>query len=242
MAQGLVQFNNNALKLARYFWPGPLTLVLPTQPEGGIAQAASAGLPTLAVRVPDHPVALALLCAFGGPVVAPSANPSGRISPTTAEHVIEGLDGKIDAVLDGGACKVGLESTIVGFDPEPVLLRPGGVAIEELERVLDKPITQNASASITAPGQLASHYAPNAKVRLNVLSPAVGEVFLGFGDMVCDLNLSPNGNLAEAAENLFAALHQLDAYAKPIAIAPIPEIGIGMAINDRLRRAAAPRD
>jgi L-threonylcarbamoyladenylate synthase len=224
--------------LAAAFWPGPLTLVLPVAPDSGLSPLVTAGLDTVAVRIPAHPLAQQLLRAFGGPVAAPSANPSGRISPTTAAHVMAGLTGRIDAVLDGGPCTVGLESTIVGDDPL-ALLRPGGLAVEDIEAVVG-PLAA-AQGGITAPGQLASHYAPDATVRLDANRAHPGEVMLGFGPMQSDLNLSPGGDLVEAAANLFGHLHRLNATGKPIAVAPIPDVGLGRAINDRLRRAAAPR-
>ncbi|MCK8485154.1 L-threonylcarbamoyladenylate synthase [Aliiroseovarius sp. S2029] len=233
-----------AQDLAQAFWPGPLTLVLPLKPGGPLSALVSAGLPTVAVRVPAHPLGHALLEAAGVPVAAPSANPSGRISPSTAQHVLDGLSGRIEAVLDGGPCKVGLESTIVGFDPAPVLLRPGGLPVEAIESALGGPIAaRQTSAGITAPGQLSSHYAPEAELRLNAETTRPGERLLGFGHVDADLNLSPSGDLVEAAANLFRYLHQLDAEGdSPIAVSPIPDHGIGRAINDRLRRAAAPRD
>lgn len=232
-----------ARELAETFWPGPLTLVLPLREGTGLSPLVSAGLPTVAVRVPAHPKARAMLREFGGPVAAPSANPSGRISPTTPAHVLAGLSGKIDAVLDAGSAAVGLESTIIGFDPEPRLLRPGGLAAEEIEAVLGAPITaRDQREAINAPGQLASHYAPNAAVRLNVTVPEPHEAYLGFGDQPCTLNLSQSGDLVKAAANLFHHLHQLDGLGQPIAVAPIPNEGLGRAINDRLKRAAAPRE
>lgn len=242
-ARALCVFNPLAEDLAAAFWPGALTLVLPLRPGSGISELVTAGLPTLAVRVPDHPLAHALLQAFGGPVAAPSANPSGRISPTTAAHVLAGLGGRIDAVLDGGDCAVGLESTIIGFDPGPVLLRAGGVPAEVIEDALGYPLGRPSDPAMpNAPGQLASHYAPTGQMRLNVTAPAPGEVLLGFGPVQAVLNLSPNGDLTEAAANLFGHLHRLDAMgAAHIAVSPIPDHGLGAAINDRLRRAAAPR-
>ncbi|WP_371170372.1 L-threonylcarbamoyladenylate synthase [Aliiroseovarius sp. 2305UL8-7] len=232
-----------ALDLAQAFWPGPLTLVLPLKPNSGLSKLVSAGLESVAIRVPAHPLAQELLKEAGVPVAAPSANPSGRISPSTAGHVINGLSGKIEAVLDGGPCDVGVESTIVGIDPTPVLLRPGGLPIEALEAALGGPIaTRQESATITAPGQLSSHYAPNAMMRPNAETTIAGERLLGFGHVEADLNLSPSGDLVEAAANLFQMLHQLDEEADtPIAVSPIPDHGMGRAINDRLRRAAAPR-
>ncbi|KIC50500.1 L-threonylcarbamoyladenylate synthase [Tateyamaria sp. ANG-S1] len=224
--------------LARRFWPGPLTLVAPLKDGHGLSPLVTAGLETLAIRVPSHPVAQDVLRVFDGPVAAPSANPSGRISPTTAAHVMAGLHGRIDAVVDAGACDVGLESTIVGGAPL-ALLRPGGLAKEDIEAVTG-PLAQ-AGEAITAPGQLSSHYAPDAIVRLNANIANPGELLLGFGPMQSDLNLSVAGDLVEAAANLFDHLHTLDATGKPIAVAPIPNCGLGQAINDRLRRAAAPR-
>ncbi|UWQ80192.1 threonylcarbamoyl-AMP synthase [Leisingera sp. S132] len=243
-ARRYVAWNNVAEQLAAAFWPGPLTLVLPLREGHGISPLVTAGLETLGVRVPAHPAAQALLRELDGPVAAPSANPSGKISPTTAAHVKAGLDGRIAAILDDGACGVGLESTIIGLaGPDPVLLRPGGLAAEEIEAVLGRRLTQrDVHDPLTAPGQLLSHYAPGAPVRLNAEAPQAGELYLGFGPGPCDLNLSENSDLAEAAANLFGHLHQLDALGKPIAVAPVPMHGLGEAINDRLRRAAAPRD
>ncbi|MEL7127673.1 MAG: L-threonylcarbamoyladenylate synthase [Pseudomonadota bacterium] len=237
-AERIAVFGGRARELAAAFWPGPLTLVLPLRDGHGIASLVTAGLDTVAVRVPAHPVARALLHRFGGPLAAPSANPSGAISPTTAAHVTAGLGGRIAAVIDGGACAVGLESTILGGDPL-TLLRPGGVPTADIE-ALTGPLA-SAGPQITAPGQLASHYAPAASVRLDATTARRGEVLLGFGPMPCDLNLSETGDLTEAAARLFDALHVLDATGHPIAVAPIPDTGLGAAINDRLRRAAAPR-
>ena len=242
-ARALVVWSEAADTLARAFWPGPLTLVLPLKADTGLSPLVTAGLPTLAVRVPAHPVARAVLAAHGGPVAAPSANPSGRISPTTAGHVVDGLSGRIEAIVDGGACGVGLESTILDLAGAPTLLRPGGVPSEAIEAVLGAPLSRpRPQETPTAPGQLASHYAPGAPVRLNVTQPEPGEAYLGFGAMDCTLNLSRAGDLTEAAANLFASLHALDAMAPAaIAVAPVPDTGLGRAINDRLRRAAAPR-
>jgi L-threonylcarbamoyladenylate synthase len=238
-----VRWSDMAEVLARAFWPGPLTLVLPLRDGHGIAPLVTAGLDSLAVRVPAHPAARALLRAFGGPLAAPSANPSGRISPTSAGHVMAGLNGRIAAILDDGPCAVGLESTIVGLNGDvPVLLRPGGLATEQIEAALGHPLAQRAAASaLNAPGQMVSHYAPTAPVRLNAQTANAGEVLLGFGPVKCDLNLSPSGDLQQAAAALFGHLHQLDAQGQPIAVSPIPDHGLGVAINDRLRRAAAPR-
>ncbi|MDN5785513.1 L-threonylcarbamoyladenylate synthase [Pseudorhodobacter sp.] len=232
--------------LASAFWPGPLTLVLPQVTGSGLSPLVTAGQSSVAIRVPAHPVAVALLRAFGGPLAAPSANPSGRISATRAAHVMDGLSGRIDAVIDGGACAVGVESTIVGMVDQPQLLRPGGVTVEALDAVLGHALTSGGSAEApTSPGQLLSHYAPRAGVRLDVLAPKPGEVWVGFGPgcVGADLTLSQSGDLLEAAANLFHILRAADAIAGAvgIAFAPIPETGLGRAINDRLRRAAAPR-
>lgn len=234
-----------ARALAAAFWPGPLTLVLPLRPDAGLSPLVTAGNDTVAIRLPAHPLARRLLQAFGGPLAAPSANPSGRVSPTRADHVMTGLAGRIEAVLDGGACAVGLESTIVALDGPPALLRPGGVAVEAIEAVLGAPLLLPGDpARPKAPGQLASHYAPDATVRLDVESAAPGEVLVGFGPVPGALTLSARGDLVEAAANLFQLLREADALAGPggaIAFAPVPERGLGRAINDRLRRAAAPR-
>lgn len=228
--------------LAAPFWPGPLTLVLPLKDGHGLSSLVTAGLPTVGIRVPGHPTAQDLLRAFDGPVAAPSANPSGRISPTTAAHVLAGLEGRIDAVIDGGPCTVGVESTIIGLASDaPTLLRAGGLPTEAIEAALGQPLADVPQDTIHAPGMMASHYAPGAKVRLNAETAQGDEVLLGFGHMECDLNLSPSGDLAEAAVHLFDHLHQLDAMNRPIAVAPIPDHGLGRAINDRLWRAAAPR-
>jgi L-threonylcarbamoyladenylate synthase len=242
-AQTYVKWNAQAQTLADAFWPGPLTLVLPLKSDHGLSPLVTAGLSTVALRVPAHPAAVALLREFGGPIAAPSANPSGRISPTTAAHVLAGLTGRIAAVIDDGGCTVGLESTIIGFDGSaPVLLRAGGVPSEEIAAALDHPILSPSASKITAPGQLASHYAPRGKVRLNATDARAGEHLLGFGEVDGVITLSAGGNLAEAAANLFGHLHHLDALGGPIAVAPIPMQGLGRAINDRLARAAAPRD
>ncbi|WP_170415181.1 L-threonylcarbamoyladenylate synthase [Ruegeria atlantica] len=242
-AQRFVMWSDQAEALAAAFWPGPLTLVLPLRPGHGMSSLVTAGLETLAVRVPAHPAARVLLSEFDGPVAAPSANPSGQISPTTAAHVLSGLNGRIAAVLDDGPCGVGLESTIVGLAGEPTLLRPGGVALEQIEAVLKTQLHHHLPGDVlNAPGQLQSHYAPDAPVRLNASAAQGDEVLLGFGPVDCDLNLSAKGNLTEAAANLFAALHSLNDTGRPIAVTSIPSHGLGAAINDRLRRAAAPRN
>lgn len=246
MAERYAHFDARARALAARFWPGPLTLVLPLRDGAGLSPLVSAGLPSVAIRVPAHPVAQGLLAAFGGPVAAPSANPSGRVSPTRAAHVLAGLSGRIEAVVDGGACAVGLESTILGLTGgAPELLRPGGLAAEALEAVLGPLAASAASAERpSAPGQLASHYATAAGLRLNAARPLPGEVMIGFGPVPGDLTLSAAGDLVEAAASLFHILRAADDLAGPggaIAVAPVPEQGLGRAINDRLRRAAAPR-
>lgn len=247
-AEAYAHFDNNARALAQAFWPGPLTMVLPLRQDAGLASLVTAGNDTVALRVPAHPVAQAVMRAFGGPLAGPSANPSGKISPTRAEHVLEGLGDRIAAVVDGGPCEVGVESTIVGFDENgPVLLRPGGLPVEAIAQCLGVPVpARTEGGAITAPGQLSSHYAPDAGVRLNATVPRKGELWLGFGPECADatLSLSLGGDLVEAAANLFHHLRALDDMAAPgqsIAVAPVPEHGLGLAINDRLRRAAAPR-
>ena len=243
-ARAFAVFDARAEAVAAAFWPGPLTLVLPLRAGAGLSPLVTAELDSVAIRVPAHPVAQALLRAFGGPLAAPSANPSGRVSPTRAAHVIDSLSGRIEAVLDGGACAVGVESTILGLVGAPAMLRPGGVAAEALEAMLGPLAMAGNAHKPNAPGQLASHYAPRAAVRLNAESVLPGEVRLGFGQGAADLNLSRSGDLIEAAANLFHMLREADALAGQggrIAVAPIPEHGLGRAINDRLHRAAAPR-
>jgi L-threonylcarbamoyladenylate synthase len=249
-ARALALFDAAAEALARAFWPGPLTLVLPQRPDCPVAALATAGLDTIALRVPANAVAQDLLAAFGGPVVAPSANRSGHVSPTTAEHVVADLAGRIDFILDGGATEVGLESTIVAcLGDAPALLRPGGLARAEIEAALGAPLATAPPAggeAPAAPGQLASHYAPRARLRLEATEARPGEALLAFGAAPAGgapmLNLSPAGDLVEAAANLFSHLRQFDAEGvAAIAVMPIPREGLGEAINDRLRRAAAPR-
>ncbi len=246
-ARDFARIGPEAERLAAAFWPGPLTLVLPLREGSGLSPLVTAGLDTVAVRVPAHPVAQALMRAFGAPLAGPSANPSGKVSPTRAAHVMAGLGGRIAAVVDGGDCAVGVESTILGLAGPPVLLRPGGLPAEALEACLGAPLaTGGDSGKPSAPGQLASHYAPGAALRLEVTAPEPGEVWLGFGPG-CEgaaLNLSDSGDLTRAAANLFHMLREADALAGPagrIAAAPVPERGLGRAINDRLRRAAVPR-
>jgi L-threonylcarbamoyladenylate synthase len=247
-ARRLGRFDAAAKKLAAAFWPGPLTLVLPKQPDCDIAELALAGLDSVAVRAPAHPVARALLAAFKGPVVAPSANRSGHLSPTSAAHVLTDLRGRIDMVIDAGPCAVGVESTIVGCLGAPTLLRPGGLTREQIERVLGQPLALAATTddAPVAPGMLSSHYAPKARLRLNADVARPGEALLAFGPAPAagnTLNLSARGDLIEAAANLFAHLRALDASgAGGIAVMKIPNEGLGEAINDRLQRAAAPKD
>ena len=241
-------FNDDAEKLAEAFWPGPLTLVLPVGPDCRVSDLARAGLDSVALRVPAHPLARDLLAAVGKPIAAPSANRFGHVSPTNADHVLADLDGRIDAVLDGGACPVGVESTIVGcLDDRPRLLRPGGVPRGDIEAVLGKKLAIAADAPAhapVAPGMLSSHYAPRALVRLDATRLEWGEAGLDFGGALGQgaLDLSTRGDLAEAAANLFTFLRRLDATgAARIAVAPIPHVGLGEAIRDRLARAAAER-
>ncbi|WP_349370104.1 L-threonylcarbamoyladenylate synthase [Salinarimonas sp.] len=243
-------FDEAARALAQAFWPGPLTLVVPRATEGRVCDVARAGLETVALRVPAHPLAERLLAAAARPIVAPSANRSGRVSPTAAEHVLADLDGRIAAVLDGGETEVGVESTIVACTGgAPRLLRPGGVPRAALERVLGRSL-EGAGPGIQAPGMLASHYAPAARVRLDVAAIRPGEAALLFGPTppagvetaAARLNLSERGDLAEAAARLFSFLRRLDAAGvETIAVAPIPADGLGEAIRDRLARAAAER-
>jgi L-threonylcarbamoyladenylate synthase len=255
-ARGLARFDADAERLADAFWPGPLTLVLPRQPDCPVADLATAGLDTIALRVPDHPVAKAILAAFGRPIVAPSANRSGHVSPTTAQHVLADLRGRVDLIIDGGPTPVGVESTIVACLDGPALLRPGGLAREDIERRLGHSlaasphIADGADAAPQAPGMLASHYAPRAALRLEATEVRAGEALLAFGaslppgagQATAMLNLSARSDLIEAAANLFSHLRALDAAgAKTIAIMPVPRTGLGEAINDRLQRAAAPR-
>ena len=235
-------WSDTAQALADAFWPGPVSLVLPLCENAGLSPLVTAGLNSVAIRVPAGDLAQGLLRAFDGPVAAPSANLSGKISPTTPQHALPGLVGKMAAVLDAGACAVGLESTIVGLTVAPTLLRAGGVPREAIEAVLGAPLLDAKAGEISAPGQLSSHYAPRAQMRLNAERWNKGEKTLGFGQMECDLNLSESSDLVEAAANLFGHLHLLDAMgADRIAVTPIPQTGLGAAINDRLMRAAAPR-
>ncbi len=245
-ARRYVVWNDIAERLTAAFWPGPLTLVLPRVENCRLSLLASAGLDTAAVRAPSHPIARALIAASGVPIAAPSANRSGAISPTRPEHVVESLGDAVDLVIDGGPCDVGLESAVLDLStPRPTLLRPGGTTREAIEAVIgaiDEGPAIGVAGTLHSPGQLESHYAPRATVRLNAMVAGTGETLLGFGEIAGALNLSPSGDLVEAAANLFTMLRQLDASgASAIAVAPIPDEGLGLAINDRLRRAAAPR-
>ena len=241
MAKRLVSLSPLAEKLAADFWPGALTMVLPRLPCCPVAELASAGLPTLAVRLPSHPAMRALIEASGVPLAAPSANQSGGISPTRATHVLASLGGRIPLILDAGATSDGLESTIVRPEEERVvLLRPGPVTAAAIEASTGLPVALPSGEGISAPGQLESHYAPSKPLRLNCVAPEADQYHIGFGPGASHANLSETGDLIEAAANLFAALHEADASALPrISVAPVPNEGIGAAINDRLRRAAA---
>jgi L-threonylcarbamoyladenylate synthase len=256
-ARAIAHFDAQAVELAEAFWPGPLTLVLPRTPACVVADLATAGLDSIAIRVPAHPVAREILRAFGGPVVAPSANLSGHVSPTTAAHVLGDLGGRIDLIVDGGTVAVGVESTIIGCFEAPMLLRPGGLPRSEIERVLGRALLQPPEAAGSdadaplAPGMLASHYAPRTPLRLHAGSVNAGEALLAFGPVAMPgigatttvMNLSARGDLDEAAANLFGHLRALDeSHARAIAVMPVPQHGLGEAINDRLRRAAIGRD
>ena len=251
-ACAIASFSPDAERLASAFWPGPLTLVLPLAASSQVAELVTAGLPAVAIRMPAHPAAQALLAAVGRPLAAPSANRSGHVSATTAAHVAADLGDRVSLILDAGPASLGLESTIVGLAGEtPTLLRPGAIARDRIEAVFGRSLADAAGddAAPQAPGMLRSHYAPSARVRLSATDIRPGEALLAFGRLpasarnaVAIVNLSETGDLVEAAANLFAALRALDGKAKTIAVMPIPETGLGEAINDRLRRAAAPRD
>ncbi|KUR75954.1 L-threonylcarbamoyladenylate synthase [Novosphingobium sp. FSW06-99] len=241
-AETIADFDAPARALAAAFWPGPLTLVLPRRAEARLCAAVSAGLPTVALRCPAHPVMRALIAAAGLPLAAPSANRSGAVSPTDAAHVAASLRGRIDLILDGGTCARGIESTIVA--PRGAgrwaVLRPGPIARDQIAALLGAENEVPTGTGIEAPGQLASHYAPGKPVRLNAAAPAADEFMIGFGAVPGDVTLSAAGDLAEAAARLYACLHAAAASAQPrAAIAPVPDHAIGEAINDRLRRAAA---
>ena len=240
-AERLATVDPRARRLAEAFWPGALTLVLPRRADAGLATAVTAGLDTVAVRCPAHPAMRALLAEAGLPLAAPSANRSGAVSPTTATHVAASLGDRLDLILDGGACAAGIESTIVALRPGGwQILRPGPITAVQVAAVMGGDAVVTSSTAIEAPGQLASHYAPGKPVRLAVESAEDDEFHIGFGRITGAVNLSAGGDLAAAAAQLYAALHAAAASDRPrIAVAPIPERGIGAAINDRLRRAAA---
>ena len=241
--QTFAMWSAEAQTVADKFWPGPLTMVLPLSPNSQISSLALAGLQTVAIRMPNHSVAQSILKLANTPIAAPSANPSGAVSATKAQHVISRLNGKIEGIISGNSSKIGLESTIISFLPEPSILRFGAIDESDISEILGLDLKKKRKdVKITAPGQLSSHYAPKGSIRLNSKVFKKNEVSLGFGQILCDLNLSPKGNLTEAAANLFDYLHRLDEMgAEKIAVSPIPEEGIGIAINDRLRRAAAPK-
>lgn len=243
MAERIAILSPLARRLAGRFWPGPLTMVLPIAPGSPVASLTTAGLSTVAVRLPSHPAIRALIAASGRPLAAPSANASGAISATRADHVARSLAGRIPLVLDDGPTAVGIESTIVAVEEDRLrLLRPGSITIEMLAEASGVPVAAGGHGAIEAPGQMASHYAPSKSVRLDALTAQDGEYLIGFGAVAGDASLSPGGNLAEAAARLFELLHAADqSAATAIAVAPIPADGLGLAINDRLRRAAAPR-
>ncbi len=234
--------DERVLSLAKHFWPGPLTFVLNRIDENPALDLACAGLRTVTVRMPNHPVALELIKKSGVPIVAPSANKSQTISPTTARHVYESLGEKVDMILDGGQCKVGVESTIIDLTGgDVVLLRAGGIALEDLESFLGvKILISHGNPDLpSSPGQLLKHYAPAHDFRINATKREGDEFFIGFGDIKdCDLNLSPSGDLCEAAANLFSYMRMADEDGRNIAMSPIPDKGLGLAINDRIRRAA----
>ena len=244
-AQHYGVFSKNALAIAKRFWPGPLTLILNRKRDCPISWLTTAGLSTVALRVSDHPIANELIKLTGRPIAAPSANKSGRISPTRAEDVINEFQNELEIILDGGACRVGLESTVLDVSgANPAILRPGYITQTDIQNNFGPIFLASKTAKITAPGMLESHYAPNCKVRLNAACIQTGEVFLGFGknSISGSKNLSETAELNEAAANLFRMLRDLDQNnITGIAVAPIPEHGLGIAINDRLKRAAAPR-
>lgn len=236
------RFDARARALAEAFWPGPLTMVLPLKADAGLVPAVTAGLPTVALRSPAHPVMQSLIARSGLPLAAPSANRSGGVSPTTAEHVAASLGSAVDLVLDAGPCVAGVESTIVALRENGgwQLLRPGPITEAQIEEVLGIPGHKSGHGAIEAPGQLVSHYAPGKPVRLDVLRAEESEFHIGFGPVSGNVSLSESGDLTEAAARLYALLHRAAAAEQPrIAVAPVPDVGLGRAINDRLRRAAA---
>ena len=241
-AAAIARLDATAEALAGAYWPGALTIVAPLRDDSNIADLVTAGLPTVALRVPAHPVMQALLAAVGKPLAAPSANRSGRVSPTTAAHVVSSLGGHIRLLLDDGPCAIGLESTIIAIGQGGIrLLRPGPIDIAAIARTASRPVDRAATGSIEAPGQLASHYAPLKPLRLSAVHAEPDEYHLGFGAVAGDWSLSGDGDLISAAANLFAGLHRAEASDRPrIAVAPIPADGLGAAIADRLQRASAP--
>ena len=246
-AKSLVQTSPQAQLLIDRFWPGPLTLVLPRHPNSPISLLASAGLDSIAIRQPDHPVALRLIALSGRPIAAPSANQSGTISPTTAQHVQDSLGEKLDMIVDGGPCRVGVESTILDLTQNtPIILRPGDISAQQIAELLGQDVHDAPhSGPIRAPGMMTSHYAPACPMRLNQQQALTGEALLAFGPGFpnATLNLSVRGDLTEAAANLFAMMRNLDNSSySAIAVTPIPQHGLGLAINDRLNRAAAPKN
>lgn len=238
------QTDERIISLAKKFWPGPLTMVLKRIDNNAAIDLACSGLPNIAVRMPSHPVALDLIKKSGVPIVAPSANKFKSISPTTAQHVFDSLGERVDMILDGGACSVGVESTIIDVTGKNiVILRAGGTSKEDLEKFLNEKVllSDGDPNKPSAPGQLLKHYAPEHPLRINAATRQPGEFFIGFGNVAdCDLNLSPSGDLCEAAANLFAFLREADKVKgyKSLAMSPIPETGLGLAINDRIRRAS----
>lgn len=246
-----VEMNDQAQTLAEKFWPGPFTMVLPIKQNCGLSNLITAGLDTVAIRVPENVVAHELITEFDGPIAAPSANKSGKISPTTAKHVSDEFGDELSMIIDGGSCEKGIESTIVRVDGKVIeILRPGSITSSDIENAVGRKVSYQVKTSDqpNAPGQLESHYAPETKMRLNVTETRNDEALLAFGKIEVSedrftLNLSPSGDLIEAAANLFSMMRELDQMNfNSIAVSPIPETGLGIAINDRLRRAAAPKE
>ncbi len=241
-AAQFAELSSEAYALTKAFWPGPLTLIVPLKDPSFVCSKARANLNTVGIRCPDHPIALELLKHVDVPLVAPSANLSNQVSPTRSAHVRDHFPEL--PILEGGSCQTGVESTILDVTGStPLILRPGGISAQDIERVLNKPVIYKTTHNtITAPGQLQVHYAPKVPLYMDITTPHPEEIYVGFGDMVCDINLSPSGDLKEAAQNLFHTLRTLEKNGQPISIAPIPNTGIGRAINDRLQRAATKRD
>lgn len=244
MARNYVEIDPVSQRLMDYFWPGPLTFVLPQKPGHTCNTSVSAGLDSLAVRCPDNMFVRSVITKLGRPIAAPSANISGKISPTTAQHVQEGLGDTINLIIDGGPCPVGLESTIISVSSgHIILLRPGTIGVDEIAKISGLNVQDYKGKHISAPGQLSSHYAPETYLTLNYEEKTINNCFIiGFGDIECDINLSKTADLSEAASQLFSALRRADKSGKAmIAVTPIPNEGIGIALNDRLKRAAAPK-